>query len=188
MEKIKEGKFVQLAYEIFVGRREGDSTVFKFTAERPDSFVFGHDLGMIEGFARGIEGLEQGSTFDFTLTPEEAFGEREESLVIQLPCSTFEVNGKFDSENVRVGAYVPMRNSEGYTMEGLVTSIDNKNVTLDFNHQLAGKHVRYAGQVLLVRDATPEDLAPKQGCGCGCDHDGCGHDHGGCNCDGCGGC
>ncbi|MBQ7690719.1 MAG: FKBP-type peptidyl-prolyl cis-trans isomerase [Muribaculaceae bacterium] len=188
MDKIAYGKFVQLAYGIFVVSEKGDISVYKFTAERPDSFVFGNDLAMIEGFLRGLEGLEQGSEFDFTLTPAEAFGDRNEDLVIQVPCYKFNIDGEFDSDRVFVGAHVPMQTEDGMHMLGLVKAIDKENVTLDFNHQLAGKHVRYAGRVLMVRDATPEELAPKHGCGCGCDHDGCGHDHGGCNCDGCGGC
>ena len=34
MEKIKTGKFVQLAYEIFINDDQGDTSVFKFTAEQ----------------------------------------------------------------------------------------------------------------------------------------------------------
>ncbi len=186
MEKIGIGKFVELAYEIFVVRQQGDESVFKFTAEHPDRFVFGRDLGMIEGFMRGIEGLEQGAVFDFTLSPAEAFGERSDDMVIQVPCEKFEIDGEFDNKRVFVGAFVPMQTDEGYRMDGLVKAIDEENVTLDFNHQLAGEQVRYTGFVATVRDATPEELNPQHGCGCGC-----GHDHGGCGdgcCEGCSGC
>ena len=188
MEKISIGKFVELAYEIFVVNGEGDTSIFKFTADHPDCFVFGHDLGMIEGFMRGIEGLEQGTKFDFTLSPDQAFGERSDDMVIQVPCEKFEIDGEFDKQRVFVGAFVPMQTDEGYRMDGLVKAIDEENVTLDFNHQLAGEHVRYAGELITVRDATPEELAPKHGCGCGCGHD---HDHGDCDsgcCDECNGC
>ena len=75
-----------------------------------------------------------------------------------------------------------MQTEEGYRMDGLVVEVGDKEVTLDFNHQLAGERVKYAGRVLLVRDATPEELAPKHHhCDCGCD---CEHDH----CHGCEGC
>ena len=183
MDKVSSGKYVELAYEIFVVGEQGDTSVYKFTADHPDRFVFGNDLGMIEGFLKGLEGLEQGGVFDFTLAPEQAFGERNEEMVIQVPCEKFEIEGEFDTDRVFVGAVVPMQTQEGYRMDGLVKAIDEENVTLDFNHQLAGESVRYTGVVLTVRDATPEELNPHHGhgCNCGCDHDHCGCD----DCDGC---
>lgn len=184
MEKVELGKYVELAYEIFVVNDTDQTSVYKFTADKPDRFIFGQDLGMIEAFVNNIGALSMGDKFDFTLNPEEAFGERNPEMVMDIPRTTFEVDGEFDNERVFVGAMVPMQTSEGYRIDGLVKAIDEENVTLDFNHQLAGERVRYTGEVLLVRDATPEELAPKHHCGGGCD---CGHDHS-CNCDSCGGC
>jgi len=189
MEKIEAGKYIELVYEIFVvdGRGEQKS-VFKFRDDRPDGFVYGMDPSLIEGFVRNIDGLEQGAKFDFTLAPAEAFGDKDPSLIAQLSREVFYVDGKFDDEHVKVGAHVPMMTQEGLRVEGVVTAIDQEHVTLDFNHQLAGETVRYVGVVKTVRDATPEELAPKHHhCGCGCEDcggDGCG-DHcgdGDCGC------
>ena len=150
MDKINFGKYVELAYEILVVDNQGEAQVFKFDREQPDCFVFGQDLSMIEGFARHIEGLEQGSAFDFTLAPAEAFGERNDDMILELEKSIFNVDGEFDSEKVYEGAWVPMQTDEGYRINGLVTKITDDNVTLDFNHQLAGETVRYRGEVILV--------------------------------------
>ena len=58
---------------------------------------------------------------------------------------------------------------------------------MDFNHPLAKDDVRFDGKILVVRDATPEELNPSCGCGCGCGDHGCGDDCGGCGDDhGCG--
>ena len=100
MDKINFGKYVELAYEILVVDNQGEAQVFKFDREQPDCFVFGQDLSMIEGFARHIEGLEQGSAFDFTLAPAEAFGERNDDMILELEKSIFNVDGEFDSEKV----------------------------------------------------------------------------------------
>lgn len=192
MEKIQFGKYVSLAYEIFTTGADGDTSVFKFTAEHPDNFVFGMEPGMLEAFMHRIEGLEPGAEFEFTLTPAEAFGEVNSELVIEIDKSVFTIDGEFDSERVFVGAVVPMQTQEGHRMDGFVQAITDDKVTVDFNHQLAGETVKYVGKVLGVREATAEELNPKhQHCGCGCDHDHCGHDHnhdehGGC--DGCEGC
>lgn len=193
MEKIQAGKYVELVYEIFVVNDEEQYSVFKFTKEHPDAFVFGLDPSLIEGFQNNIIDLEQGQQFDFTLKPEEAFGVKNPDLVYELEKEVFHVDGKFDHEHIRPGAIVPMMTQDGMRVEGIVTQVTDDKVTMDFNHQLAGETVRYAGVVQLVRDATPEELQPKHhhGCNCGCDDcsgGDCGHDHAD-NCDcGCGGC
>lgn len=183
MEKIQLGKHVQLAYDIFINDGQAETSVFKFTADQPDCFVFGLDPGMIEGFMKGIEGLTAGEKFDFALDPEQAFGMKDPSMVIEFSRDTFNnADGEFDDEVVQVGAIIPMRTQEGYRLDGKVESITEDKVVLDFNHQLAGERVRYVGEVIAVRDATPDELNPApHGCG------GCGHDHGGCSCGDCGG-
>ncbi|MDE5744511.1 MAG: peptidylprolyl isomerase, partial [Paramuribaculum sp.] len=65
------------------------------------------------------------------------------------------------------------------------TEVTDTKVKMDFNHPLAGKDVRFKGKILTVRDATPEELQPAHGCGCGCDHGSCGDDCG-CEHDSCG--
>ena len=94
----------------------------------------------------------------------------------------FVVDGKFDKEMIKVGALVPMMTADGFRINGLVKEVTEENVVMDFNHPLAGKDVRFKGEVKTVRDATPEELQPAHGCGCGCG----GYDHCGDDC-GCGG-
>ena len=100
------------------------------------------------------------------------------------------MNGEFDAEKVREGVMLPMLTQDGHRVDGLVTKVGPDTVIMDFNHQLAGSSVRYKGKVITVRDATPDELNPKQHacsghCG-GCDG-GCGGDEG-CSgsCDSCG--
>lgn len=183
METIKFGKYVSLAYEIFVVDGGKETSVFKFSQSKPDSFVYGLDQTMIDAFMKHIEGKAQGDTFDFMLTPEEAFGDRKQELVMTFGKKMFEHDGEFDRDNVYEGAAVPMRTEQGMIVTGRVTTITATEVTLDFNHPLAGETIHYVGQVLLVRDATPSELNPKhggcEGCGGSCGHEG--------GCEGCSG-
>lgn len=182
MAKIADKQYVELAYEIFVVEGGKSTSIFKFTPEAPDRFVYGLDPGMLEAFKNGIEGLEQGAEFDFTLSPDQAFGESDPNLVMDLPRDTFLVDGVFDNEKVYLGAMVPMMTADGMRVMGQVVQMGDDTVTLDFNHQLAGETLRYVGTVLTVREATPEELNPRKGgcsgCGGGCD---CGGDCSGCN-------
>ena len=192
MESITQGKFIEIAYQIFLVETGGEDTlIYEFKQDKPDRFVFGNEPGMLEAFTSHLEGLKVGDEFDFILAPAEAFGESDPKLVTVLEKSLFMIDGEFDSERVYEGAFVPMMTAEGMRIEGIVKEITDNNVTVDFNHQLAGETVRYKGKVVGVRDATQEELNPPKhhcgggGChGCeGCDDNGAGCDHE-CDCDG----
>ena len=71
-----------------------------------------------------------------------------------------------------------MMTAEGYRVIGTVLEIGDKKIRMDFNHPFAGMTVRYDGEIIKVRKATPDEIHPAGGCG-GC-HGGCG---GGSHCD-----
>lgn len=192
MEKIEPGKFVELGYKLYEVASDGKQTlVHESDKDDPERVIFGVTRGMIQPLEKAIEGLEKGGRFDLEVKAKDAFGEYDAEQVVELPKDIFIVDGKFDGEMVKVGALVPMMTADGFRINGKVLEVTDNEVKMDFNHPLAGKDVRFEGEVLLVRDATPEELQPAHGCGCGCDHDGCGDDHCGCgeegHCgDGCG--
>ncbi len=192
MEKIEPGKFVELGYKLYEVASDGKQTlVHESDKDDPERVIFGVTRGMIQPLEKAIEGLEKGGKFDLVVKAKEAFGEYDPEQVVDLPKDIFVVDGKFDDEMVKVGALVPMMTADGFRINGKVLEVSDSDVKMDFNHPLAGKDVRFEGEVLLVRDATPEELQPAHGCGCGCDNGGCSDDHCGCgddhNCgDGCG--
>lgn len=186
MEIITKGKFVEIAYKIFLVGNDGDTMIYEFKESKPDKFVFGHEPGMLESFINHLQGLKVGDEFDFILSPIEAFGERDENLVQKIDKQIFVIDGEFDSERVYEGAFVPMMTAEGMRIEGIVKEIADDTVTVDFNHQLAGETVKYKGKVINVREATEDEKNPPHHCG-GCG----GGDCGGCGEGGCdkeGGC
>lgn len=178
MEIISNGKMVEVAYKFFAVDGDTDTTIYEFTKERPDRFIFGYDHFMLDAFLKNLEGLKAGDEFDFTLAPEDAYGEYSADHILELEKSIFFVNGEFDEELVHVGAIVPMNTTDGYRIDGLVKEITDNSVIMDFNHKLAGKNVRFVGSVVSVRKATEEEKHPQHGCG-GC------HKEGGCHEGGC---
>lgn len=186
MDIITNGKFVEIAYKIFLVEKDGDTMIYEFKESKPDRFVFGYEPGMLETFTSHLEGLKAGDEFDFILAPIEAFGERNPDLVQKIDKQIFVIDGEFDSERVYEGAFVPMMTADGMRIEGIVKEIGDDTVTVDFNHQLAGETVKYTGKVINVREATDEEKNPPRHCG-GCG----GGDCGGCGDNGCdkdGGC
>lgn len=188
MEKIEPGKHVSLVYDLYAVNADGTETLMhQSDPQDPEQIIFGVTQGVIVPLEKAIEGMVKGDKFNVTAKAEEAFGPHNPEMIVTLDKDMFVVDGKFDTEMVAVGKYVPMLTAEGYRVSGLVTEIGDDKVTLDFNHPLAGKTIRFDGSIKEVRPATEEELhiATGAGCGCGCEG-GCGsnENEGGC----CGGC
>lgn len=185
MEKIQPGKYVEMTYDLYeVHPNGGQILVHQVDPADPEKIIFGVTRGMIVPLEKAIDGLGVGDTFDLVVKADDAFGPVDPEQVAELEKEIFVVDGKFDDKVIREGALVPMMTADGYRINGLVKEVTPTHVVMDFNHPLAGKDVRFAGKIVTVRDATPEELQPAHGCGCGChDHDcgddacGCGHHH-----------
>ena len=146
--EIKPGKFVVLTYDLYAGAGEPEETLMmRATDEMPDQFVFGVDQNILPSMLKRLEGLKQGDKFDFVLSCEEAFGERNEEHVMELDKEIFMVDGKFDDQTVFEGNTVPMMTSEGYRINGSVLKVTDDKVLMDFNHPLAGENLHYVGTV-----------------------------------------
>ena len=183
--KVAPGMYVELGYDLYEIAPDGTQvTVHQTNADEPECIIFGVTEGVLEPLEKALDGLQVGETFDVTVTSDKAFGPYDKEKVVDLDREIFVVDGKFDSETVKVGAALPMMTSEGYRIMGRVLNISGDKVTMDFNHPLAGRDVRFCGKVLNARPATEEELHPVHHCGCGCDHGhddcGCGDDHCGC--------
>ena len=172
--KISDNRYVTLAYDLNVGEGDERELMEQATAEQPMAFIFGTNT-MLEAFEKQIEGLAAGDPFSFQLTPEEAYGDYDDSKLVELPKSIFEINGKIDNEVLFEGNSVPMMDSSGNRLVGAVVSIGDEAVTMDFNHPLAGENMYFDGRVVDVREASAEEIAALfSSGGCGCGSGGCG--------------
>jgi len=178
--KISTNKFVSLSYDLNVGEGDERELMERATEETPLEFIYGTN-SMLESFEKNMDGLEQGSSFDFVLAPDEAYGEYDDENVVDLPRNIFEQDGKLNEEVIFEGNMVPMMDSNGNRLNGSVVAVKDDVVTMDFNHPLAGETLNFTGKVLTVRESTPEEIAAllaPQGCGCGCG----GHEEEACGC------
>lgn len=179
-EVVGPGKFVAFSYKLY---DDADGKLlFEATPEQPDVMVYGVSHEIVPGLIEVIKGLAKGDKFEITLPPVAAFGERSADYELVLDKEIFMRDGKL-AEEVNVGAVLPMMTAEGYRVQGVVTEVGDK-IKMDFNHPYAGKTVRYEGEIVEVREATPEELKPQNGGCCGgCGGGSCGGDD--CD-DGCG--
>ena len=118
----------------------------------PVGYVQGANSGILPAIEAAVAGHKVGDRVEITLSPEEGYGLRDESLVFQD-----------DIENVppqfrRIGAEVMFENEAGETKVFYVTAIEDGKVTVDGNPSLAGQSVTCLVNVMDIRDATPEEI------------------------------
>ena len=111
-----------------------------------------------------LEGKQAGDALTVDLTVEDAFGERDESLLRTIP------KGEFPP-GVKVGGQVQGPGADGQPQMFHVVKIKGPVVHLDGNHPRAGKALRFACKVTEVRAATAEEIAHRHV------HGGHGHHH-----------
>ena len=184
-------KYITVAYSLYTDNSEGvHELVEQAPVEHPFQFIT--ELGVaLEAFEAKLKDLNAGDEFDFTLSVDEAYGPYEQEHVIELPKSTFMLNGRFQNDVIYEGAVIPLVNADGNRFQGLVLEIKEDVVIIDLNHPLAGKELHFKGSVVTSREATDAEvtalikmMSGEGGCGCGCGCDG-GCD-GGCDSEGCG--
>lgn len=180
--KAEKNKVVAVSYELEVEGQIAD----KAGAEKPLEYIHGNGM-LLPLFEAAVEGKEPGESFDFTLAPEDGYGEYQNEYVIDIPKDAFSVDGVVREDLLVVGNIIPMLNNMGQVMQGIVKAVGASVVSMDFNHPMAGKTLHFTGKVEAVRDATEKEL--KEGLhGEYLPPEGCGHCHGeGCE-GGCGEC
>jgi FKBP-type peptidyl-prolyl cis-trans isomerase SlyD len=174
--KIGKNKFVSLVYEL----RENDSNgriIEELDSTKPLSFVYGAGR-IISGFETGISTLSQGDDFGFKVAASEAYGDRRDDMVVDVPLSIFMKEGEVDEDICFVGNTVPMSDSQGRRIDGVINEITDETVVMDFNHPMAGVDLFFSGKVAVVRDATDEEINPPHTHGSSCS--GCGSGSTGC--------
>lgn len=159
MATIAQNSVVTLTYDLSVtDENQQKVLVEQAEADEPMVFLFGHS-GLPEEFESQLDGKSAGDSFSFSLTPEQGYGDYDQQAVVEIPKQVFEIDGQVDDQMLQVGNYLPMADNEGNHMQAKVVEIGAEQVTMDFNHPLAGMVMHFDGKIQDVRPATAEELA-----------------------------
>ena len=159
---ITQHKVVSIHYS--VKRADNDETIDSSENGAPMTYLHGAQ-NIIPGLEQALEGRSIGEEFKVTVAPEQAYGERHEDRVQQVPREAFENIGE-----IQVGMQVSAQTESG-PIELVVTNVADKEVTVDANHPLAGVTLDFNCNVVDIRDASEEEIAHGHVHGPG------GHDH-----------
>jgi FKBP-type peptidyl-prolyl cis-trans isomerase SlyD len=138
---------------------------------QPLEFIIGTGQ-IISGLEKGLVGMKEGESGDILVKAKDAYGEYNQEAIQTLP------REQFEGIDLREGMTLYGQGENGETVQVTVKSFDDKNVTVDFNHPLAGKDLMFSVKVVSAREATDEEIATgvvggEEHChsgSCGCGH------------------
>jgi FKBP-type peptidyl-prolyl cis-trans isomerase SlyD len=154
------------AIEYTVKNSKGE-VVDSNAGQAPLEFIAGQGQ-IIPGLEKEVEGMEVGEEKTVVVKADEAYGQRNEEWVETLP------KEQFEGIELQKGMTLYGQSPDGQTIAVTVKDFNDKEVTIDYNHPLAGEDLTFDVKVVGKRDATLEELAGNQaGAGCDCGS-GCG--------------
>lgn len=125
-----------------------DGTKFDSSYDRGETLDFVCGAGMmIKGFDAAVADMEVGQIIDIHLMPEEAYGMPDPNYIIKVNIA--ELPG---SEDLSVGDQAFLSNAAGQPFPVKVTAKDETSITLDANHEMAGKELNFKIELVEVVD------------------------------------
>ena len=157
MENVEKGLYVSVDYkgtlqngEVFDSSHEGQPLEVQMGVGQ-----------LIEGFEKELMGMSLNEKKTFTLNPEDAYGQVDESLARDFARADFP-----PEMEPRVGMTIALQSPEGRQMPARITYLDDEKVSVDLNHPLAGESLTFEIEVVGISSAPTQSHA---GCGSGCD-------------------
>lgn len=147
-ETIKDGKYVELTYKVI----DKSSGKVLTQVEFPLGYVHGVNEVLAPTVMAELEGKAAGEVVEVPIDCNQLYGPRNESLVITSPIK------EVPEEYHEVGMSILMESNTGKTKTFIVTHVDRRTITIDGNNPLSGREVIFRLEVLLVRDATDEEI------------------------------
>jgi FKBP-type peptidyl-prolyl cis-trans isomerase SlyD len=153
-----------VAFHFTLKNGEG-KTIESSIGDQPLVYLHGKN-GIVPGLEEALDQRQKGDTFNVTLPPEKAYGQRDETLVQKVPRDEFPAG-----DDTQAGMQFQV-DTPGGPMIITITNVTDKEVTIDANPELAGQTLNFEIEVMDVRAATKEELSHGHAHGPG------GHHHG----------
>jgi len=117
-------------------------------------FLYIHGLSqIIPGLENQLTGKKSGDALKVNINPEDAYGTRDESLVMAVNKTEFG-----SPAEIKVGMHIEIETEQGANV-AVVKNITDAQIVLDLNHPLAGKSLHFDVKVQSIRAATAEEIS-----------------------------
>ena len=147
---IAQHKVVTIHYK--VSDSESDEVIDSSENAEPMTYLHGAQ-NIIPGLEQALEGKAVGDELEVVVEAAEAYGERSDDRIQQVPMEAFQ-----GMEKVEPGMAVTAQTDQGQ-INLVITEVNGEMVTVDANHPLAGKSLKFEVSVEDVRDASEEEMA-----------------------------
>jgi FKBP-type peptidyl-prolyl cis-trans isomerase SlyD len=108
--------------------------------------------GLIPGLEKELDGKKVGDSFQAIIPPALAYGEANPALIHTIDKSMFK-----GVEKIEPGMVFTAQGENGH-QHITVTAVEGDQVTIDGNHEMAGKTLHFDVEVISIRDATEEEI------------------------------
>ena len=140
-QRIGPDKEVTLHFAL--GLENGDVVDSTFD-KKPATFKVG-DGNLLPGFEQQLYGLKAGDKRSLQVAPEQGFGQHNPQNVQVMP------RNQFEGMELSEGLLVIFKDAANAELPGVVKAFDDRQVTVDFNHPLAGKALTFEVEIIDVQ-------------------------------------
>lgn len=141
MGAAKHGDTVRIHY---TGKLDDGTTFDTSSGSDPLEFELGSGE-VIPGFDDAVTGMAEGESKTVKIEPDDAYGQRHEQLVQEVPRSL--LSSEVEPE---VGMMLQGKSPDGQATRLTVTEVAADKITLDANHPLAGQALNFDIELVKI--------------------------------------
>ncbi|HLR18169.1 MAG TPA: FKBP-type peptidyl-prolyl cis-trans isomerase [Alcanivoracaceae bacterium] len=150
-EPLKIGPQREITLHFAVLLESGEEVDSTFDGE-PATFVWG-DESLPEGFERSLLGLKAGDKRSVSMGPEQGFGEVNPENILHFRREEFP-----PEDELAPGVVMQFTDAAKAELPGVIKSVDEEWVTVDFNHPLAGRNLTFVVEIIDVKLEAKEQI------------------------------
>ncbi|MBU4140672.1 MAG: FKBP-type peptidyl-prolyl cis-trans isomerase [Candidatus Omnitrophica bacterium] len=138
---VKKGSLVKLH---FTGKLENGEVFGSSIDSEPIECRIGEDK-LIKGIEEELIGMKEAEKKEIVVYANKGYGKRDKSLVKK---TSKDILG---SRNIEIGQAIKLKSETGRVINAEVLAIESDTVTLDLNHPLAGKTLKFDIEIVEIR-------------------------------------
>ena len=146
MNDLTIGPGTQVTLHFALELEDGSVVDSNFDAE-PVTFIVG-DGNLLPGFEEALLGLQAGDEKSFVIPPEKGFGPYNPENIQEFPRKDFP-----GDVELAEGLILSFADAQSNELPGVVQEFDEHTVTVDFNHPLAGRDIKFSVRIIDVNPA-----------------------------------
>lgn len=143
MTEQRIGAATQVTLHFAIKLDNGDVVDSTFD-KQPATFTVG-DGSLLPGFEQALYGLKAGDKRSLPIGPEQGFGQGNPQNIQVMP------RAQFADMELSEGLLIIFNDAANAELPGVVKAFDANQVTIDFNHPLAGKDLTFDVEIIDVK-------------------------------------